>query len=124
MTPSWSDPSCRLSPRCWPEKSHFCLGKPIFPNLFSLVVTPSGLRKSTSIDLTEHIVQELLADDRILSGLYSEQSLFNEYYDGPADKIWIEDDANPILRNWAYDAAGKHIPDRMLKIGTTARAGA
>jgi hypothetical protein len=98
------------------RKIYYPFGGPLFPNLFNIVVTPSGLRKSTSVAFAAHIIKALLTSDRIIGGLYSEQSLFDEYHDESPDKIWIEDDANTTFRNWSLDAAGKLVASRMLKL--------
>ena len=98
------------------RKVHCWLDGQLFPNLLALVVAPSGLNKSTSIKLARYLTRELLTDDRLISGNFSDQSLFDEFFEGPPDKLWIEDDANPLFRNWAHDVAGKLVAPRLIKL--------
>jgi hypothetical protein len=86
-----------------------------YPNLYSLIVTKPGLRKSTSIDLAERIGRALLRPDAFIEGACSEQALF-KCYQGQPDKLLIEEEGNTLLSNWASDAAGKIVAKRFLKL--------
>lgn len=86
-----------------------------YPNVYSLIVTKPGLRKSTSIDLAERVGRALLPPDAFLEGACSEQALFKCYQAQP-DKLLIEEEGNTLLSNWASDAAGKIVAKRFLKL--------
>ena len=86
-----------------------------YPNLYSLIVTRPGLRKSTSIGLAERLARALLLADAFLEGACSEQALFKCYQLQP-DKLLIEEEGNTLLSNWASDAAGKIVAKRFLKL--------
>jgi len=86
-----------------------------YPNLYNLIVTKPGLRKSTTINFADYIAKKLLPPSSFISGASSEQALFKSYLPHP-DKIWLEDEGNTILSNWANDAAGKIVAKRMLKL--------
>jgi hypothetical protein len=107
--------SIPILPAVLGRKIHFVLDEELYPNLFSIVVTPSGYRKTTSIKITKRIFNKILAPDKMLNGFYSVQSLWDEFCAGPTDKIWVQDDANAVLHNWAFDAAGKNIPNCLLE---------
>jgi hypothetical protein len=86
-----------------------------YPNLYNLIVTKPGLRKSTSIGLAERLGRALLPPDAFLEGACSEQGLFTCYQVQP-DKLLIEEEGNTLLSNWASDAAGKIVAKRFLKL--------
>jgi hypothetical protein len=86
-----------------------------YPNLYSLIVTKPGLRKSTTIGLAERVAQTLLPADAFSEGACSEQALF-KCYQAQADKLMIEEEGNTLLSNWASDAAGKIVAKRFLKL--------
>ncbi|MBA3351276.1 MAG: hypothetical protein H0U23_02410 [Blastocatellia bacterium] len=88
-----------------------------FPNLFSMLVTPPGLRKSTTIGLADDFARQpgMLPSNAFLEGASSEQALFKAYQDNP-DRLFIEDEGNATITNWANDAQGKLVSKRMLKL--------
>ena len=86
-----------------------------FPNLYHVLTTKPGLRKSTTIQIVEHIAKALLPASAFIGGASSEQALFKSYQ-AECDKLWIEDEGNTVLSNWANDAAGKMVAKRMLKL--------
>ena len=83
-------------------------GQRIFPNLYHVIVAKPGLRKSMTIDLVTRIARNLLPKEAFVSGVTSNQALFLEYLKHP-DKLWVIDEGNVILDNWAHDAAGKGV---------------
>ena len=86
-----------------------------YPNLFSLLVTKPGLRKSTNIRLVEKLGRALLPQSTFLEGATSEQSLFKQYR-ADADRLLIEDEGNTVVSNWVSDAAGKIVAKRFLRL--------
>ena len=76
------------------------------PNLYCILVTSPGLRKSTPVQLVTHIASNLLLEEAFFSGVTGNQALFLEYLKHP-DKLWLIDEGNVILDNWAHDAAGR-----------------
>jgi hypothetical protein len=86
-----------------------------YPNLYSLLVTKPGLRKSTNIRLAEKLGRDLLPPEAFLSGATSEQALFKQYQANP-DRLFIEDEGNTVLSNWSSDAAGKIVAKRFLRL--------
>ena len=87
----------------------------IFPNLYSILVTRPGLRKTTTINLAAYIAHRLLPKEAFVSGITSNQALFLEYLAHP-DKLWLIDEGNVILANWAHDAAGKQVAKQVLTL--------
>ncbi|MEO5717425.1 MAG: hypothetical protein ABIR29_02510 [Chthoniobacterales bacterium] len=86
-----------------------------YPNLYSVLVTPPGFRKSTSINLVENIGRALLSYDAFLEGAASEQALFR-LFQANTDRLLVEDEGNTLLSNWASDAAGKQVAKRFLRL--------
>ena len=86
-----------------------------YPNLYSLLVTKPGLRKSTNIRLVEKLGRDLLSAEAFLGGATSEQALFKQYQANP-DRLLIEEEGNTILANWSSDAAGKIVAKRFLRL--------
>ena len=86
-----------------------------YPNVYNMLVTPPGYRKSTSINLSENIARELLDHSALLEGASSDQALFKAYQGNP-DRLLIEDEGNTLLSNWSSDAAGKLVARRFLKL--------
>ena len=90
-------------------------GRRMFPNLYCILVTRPGLRKSTTVQLVTHIARNLLLKEAFVSGVTSNQALFLEYLKHP-DKLWLIDEGNVILDNWAHDAAGKGVARQVLAL--------
>jgi|LakMenEpi03Aug12_release.lakeMendotaPanAssembly.Ray.scaffolds.fasta_scaffold92698_2 hypothetical protein len=86
-----------------------------YANLYSLLVTKPGLRKSTNIRLVEKLGRALLPSHAFIGGATSEQALFKQYQADP-DRLLIEEEGNTVLSNWASDAAGKIVAKRFLKL--------
>jgi hypothetical protein len=86
-----------------------------YPNVYNMLVTPPGFRKSTSIKLVERLARALLPYDALLEGVSSEQALFKLYQRNP-DRLLIEDEGNTLLSNWGSDAAGKLVAKRFLRL--------
>ena len=90
-------------------------GRRMFLNLYCILVTSPGLRKSTTVQLVTHIASNLLLEEAFVSGVTSNQALFLEYLKHP-DKLWLIDEGNVILDNWAHDAAGKGVARQVLAL--------
>ena len=91
-------------------------GQRIFPNLYHVIVAPPGLRKSTTVQLVTHIARSLLPKEAFIPGGFtSSQALFSEYLKHP-DKLWVIDEGDVILDNWAHDAAGKGVALKILAL--------
>lgn len=86
-----------------------------YANLYSLLVTKPGLRKSTNIRLVERLGVVLLPSNAFIGGATSEQALFKQYQGNP-DRLLIEEEGNTVLSNWASDAAGKIVAKRFLRL--------
>jgi hypothetical protein len=86
-----------------------------YPNLYTLLVTKPGMRKSTTIGLVERLGHALLPPNAFLSGATSEQAMFKQYQAEP-DRMLIEEEGNTVLSNWAHDAAGKIVAKRFLRL--------
>ena len=86
-----------------------------YSNLYHVLTTKPGLRKSTTIQVAEYMAKALLPPSAFVGGASSEQALFKSYQ-VECDKLWIEDEGNTILSNWSNDAAGKIVAKRMLKL--------
>ena len=86
-----------------------------YPNLYSLLVTKPGLRKSTNIRLVSKLGRALLPASAFIEGATSEQALFKQYR-ASADRLLIEEEGNTVLSNWASDAAGKIVAKRFLRL--------
>ena len=86
----------------------------MFPNLYCILVTSPGLRKSMTVQLVTHIASDLLVEEAFVSGVTSNQALFLEYLKHP-DKLWLIDE-DVILDNWAHDAAGKGVARQVLAL--------
>ena len=90
-----------------------------FPNLFSILVGPSGDRKSSAITLVRDLARKLLASVAFLSEACSCEGLFDEYDEdqgGAPDKILICDDANPLFAIWSNTSYGEIVGKRFLML--------
>ena len=65
--------------------------------------------------LVTHIARHLLPKEAFVHGVTSNQALFLEYLAHP-DKLWLIDEGNVILANWAHDAAGKQVAKQLLTL--------
>lgn len=102
--------SAKLGRRVWID-----FGGPKYSNLFSMVVTGPGLRKSTTISLAEKVAREILQDDSLIPSVGSEQALFELYLENP-DRLLVESEGNTILSEWASTSCGKSVAKRFLKL--------
>jgi hypothetical protein len=58
---------------------HIAFGGRMFPNLYCILVSPTGIRKSTTINLAAYVAKRLLPQEAFVSGVTSNQTLFLEY---------------------------------------------
>ena len=100
---------------CLARNVYIDFGGRKYPNLYNILVTRPGLRKTTTINLAAYIARSLLLKEAFVSGITSNQALFLEYLKYP-DKLWLIDEGNVILANWAHDAAGKQVAKRVLTL--------
>jgi hypothetical protein len=87
----------------------------IYPNVFNLLVGKAGDRKSSTIQISTRIALECLPTNAFLPHLFSPESMFDEYFERP-DKIWLVDDANPILNDWKLSSNGERVAARFLPL--------
>jgi hypothetical protein len=87
----------------------------IYPNVFNLLVGKAGDRKSSTIQISTRIALECLPANAFLPHLFSPESMFDEYFERP-DKIWLVDDANPILNDWKLSSNGERVAARFLPL--------
>ena len=59
-----------------------------------LLVSPTGMRKTTTLQLVTHIARNLLPKEAFVHGVTSSQALFLEYLAQP-DKLWLIDEDDP-----------------------------
>ena len=90
-------------------------GERIFPNLYSILVSQTGLRKSTTVQLVTHIAATCFPKRRSSPASRATRRSFSEYLTHP-DKLWLIDEGNVILDNWAHDAAGKGVARQVLAL--------
>ena len=90
-------------------------GSKKYPNLFNMIVARPGDRKTSTVQIADEIATRLLPLNGFVWGVCSDQSLFQTYQANP-DKLWIIPEGNPLLANWAHDAAGKQVAKRMLDL--------
>jgi hypothetical protein len=97
---------------------HWGAGR-IYPNLFNLLVGKAGDRKSSTIQLASRVALECLPQNAFLPDLFSPESMFDEFCEdagGRPDKLWIVDDANPILSDWKLSSNGERVGARFLTL--------
>ncbi len=100
---------------CLARRVYLKFGAKKYPNVYNMVVARPGERKSSTVQIAQEIASRLLAENSFVWGVGSEQALFKTYQANP-DKIWIISEGNPMLANWAHDAAGKQVAKRMLDL--------
>ncbi len=84
-----------------------------------MVVGKPGDRKSSTIDLAAIIARSSLPKEAFLPLAFSPETLFDEYdqdVGGRTDKLWLVDDANPILSDWQNDTNGERNAARFLRL--------
>jgi hypothetical protein len=96
----------------------FELDRKKHPNIYALLTADPGDRKSSVMGLSKRMLKEVLgkdSEDHFLSDASSPEALFDEF-DYSQDKIWMTDEATPILHAWAYSPQGQTIAKRLLSI--------
>jgi hypothetical protein len=84
-----------------------------------MLVGKAGDRKSSTIMLAERIALECLPGNAFLPLSFSPESMFNEYSTdtgGKPDKLWVVDDANPILSDWKNSSNGERVGAQFLRL--------
>ena len=89
-------------------------GRPMFPNLYCILVSPTGMRKTTTLQLVTISPATCFRKRLSSHGVTSNQAVFLEYLAHP-DKLWLIDE-DVILENWAHDAAGKQVARQVLTL--------
>jgi hypothetical protein len=88
------------------------------PNIYAILSARPGERKSTIIDLAEELAKDVLfngnTEKHFLCDANSVQSLFDEFHDNP-DRVWIIDDGNPTLHEWATSIQGAGVSKQFLR---------
>jgi hypothetical protein len=102
------------------RKVRFSWGTSVkFPNLFTMLAGKAGDRKSSIINLARQLAAECLPDNAFLPESFSPESLFDEYDSdkgGRPDKLWMIDDANATLTDWAKMSNGERVATRFLNL--------
>ena len=90
-----------------------------YPNCFNLLAGAAGDRKSSAIMLAFALGRRILPADAFIPDTFSPETLFDEYDEqsgGRPDKLWIQDDANPVLMDWRKTAYGERVATRFLNL--------
>ena len=91
----------------------------IFPNCFNMLAGKPGDRKSSIIDLAEMVAHRIVPESAFLPKSFSPETLFEEFSEvdgGRSDKLWIVDDANPVLTDWRKAVNGERVATRFLEL--------
>lgn len=92
-------------------------GSKKYPNVYAILSARPGERKSTIINLVEDLASAVLFNNtgqHFLCDANSVQSLFDEFHDNP-DRMWIIDDGNPTLHEWATSIQGAGVSKQFLR---------
>jgi len=92
-------------------------GSKKYPNVYAILSARPGERKSTVINLVEDLASDVLFNNtgqHFLCDANSVQSLFDEFHDNP-DRMWIIDDGNPTLHEWATSIQGAGVSKQFLR---------
>jgi hypothetical protein len=96
----------------------FELDRRKYPNIYALLTSDPGGRKTSVMGLSKQMLKEIIgpdAEDHFLSDASSPEALFDEF-DYKADKIWMVGEATPILHSWAFSPQGQTISKRLLSV--------
>lgn len=88
------------------------------PNLFCILSGRPGGGKSTAMKLCEAVANSFYdgqTDKVFLSDSTSVQSLFDEFHENP-DRIWLCDDGNATLHEWATSIQGAGVSKQFLRL--------
>ena len=91
----------------------------IYPNCFAMLAGKPGDRKSSIIDLAEMLARKCLPETVFFPKSFSPETLFEEFSEangGCPDKLWIVDDANPVLTDWRKAINGERLATRFLEL--------
>jgi hypothetical protein len=91
----------------------------VYPNVFTMLAGKPGDRKSSAINLAERLARRVLSPNRFLPASCSAEALFDEYDEsrgGSPDKLFIADDANPVLGTWKKTSYGERVGQRFLTL--------
>jgi len=91
----------------------------IFPNCFNMLAGKPGDRKTSAIGLAETLARRVLSETAFIPKSFSPEALFEEFsedHGGRPDKLWIVDEANPILTDWRKSATGERVAPRFLEL--------
>ena len=92
-------------------------GERKYPNIFALICGKPGDRKSTTIRIAAALARLCLPSNAFIPASFSPESLFDEYDEergGMPDKLWVVDDANPVLTDWQKTQNGERNATRFL----------
>jgi hypothetical protein len=89
--------------------------RPLYPNVFGMVVGKPGDRKSSTINLSNRVARVCLPSEHWLPPNLSPESMFEEYLPC-SDKLLIVDDANTILTDWKNGGNGERVASRFLEL--------
>lgn len=90
-----------------------------FPNIFAMLAGKAGDRKSSGILAAARLAKQVLPSNAFLPASFSPETLFDEYdllKGGRPDKLWIADDANPVLTDWRKSGNGERSATRFLSL--------
>jgi hypothetical protein len=85
------------------------------PNLFILLAGKPGDRKSSTIKLAAGLSRRLLPSSAFLPSSFSPEAMFDEYETRP-DKLYVVDEANTVLTDWAKATNGERVASRFLEL--------
>ena len=90
------------------RRVHYWLETKKYPNIWSMLGGKPADRKSGAIAIAKEIAEFSLGDPSsfFLPNSFSPESLFEEYWRFP-EKLWMPNDANPILINWQKTPNGE-----------------
>jgi hypothetical protein len=91
----------------------------LLPNIFSILCGKPGDRKSSTVNIAEHLAWDCLPLEAFLPKAFSPEALVDEYdvnCGGRPNKILIADDANPILSDWQQPGIGQRNAARFLEL--------
>src|SRR4029077_16153311 len=93
--------------------------KCLYPNVFNMLVGPTGVQKTPPVELAKYITCALLPDEVFLPSNLSVESLFDEYCvdeEGRPDKLLLVPEANILMSTWTKSDYGTRVASQFLDL--------
>ena len=84
--------------------------RPVYPNLWAVVIAPSGYGKSAPLDMAERVLRKAQIDDRVLPTSFSYEALLRALKQQPVGTFVVQEFANFVaMLSRDYNAGAREL---------------